>query len=76
SFHNAEELALAEQMGVEFDTLSPVQATLTHPDAQPQGWEQATQLIAGINKPVFLLGGVGPTEPRQPSESGAQRVAG
>jgi 8-oxo-dGTP diphosphatase len=78
SCHNAEELALAEQMGVDFVTLSPVQATQTHPDALPMGWEQATQLIAGFSKPVFLLGGVGVgVDDRQRAwESGAQGVAG
>ncbi|WP_122240295.1 Nudix family hydrolase, partial [Pseudomonas syringae] len=76
SCHSAEELALAEQMGVDFVTLSPVQPTLTHPDAQPLGWEQAAQLIAGFNKPVFLLGGVGPAQCQQAWESGAQGVAG
>ncbi|WP_439852570.1 Nudix family hydrolase [Pseudomonas syringae] len=76
SCHNAEELALAEQMGVDFVTLSPVQPTLTHPDAQPLGWEQATQLIAGFNRPVFLLGGVGPAERQKAWEGGAQGVAG
>ncbi|POD55047.1 Nudix family hydrolase [Pseudomonas syringae] len=76
SCHNAEELALAEQMGVDFVTLSPVQPTLTHPDAQPLGWQQATQLIADFNRPVFLLGGVGPAERQQAWESGAQGVAG
>ncbi len=63
-------------MGVDFVTLSPVQPTLTHPDAQPLGWQHATQLIAGFNKPVFLLGGVGPAELQQAWESGAQGVAG
>ncbi|GAB7533485.1 Nudix family hydrolase [Pseudomonas sp. 3A(2025)] len=76
SCHNAEELALAEQMGVDFVTLSPVQPTQTHPDAQPLGWEQATQLIAGCKKPVFLLGGVGPDHRQQAWDSGAQGIAG
>ncbi|KOP52291.1 hypothetical protein OX90_24550 [Pseudomonas coronafaciens pv. porri] len=76
SCHDAEELALAEQMGVDFVTLSPVQPTLTHPGAQPLGWDQAARLIAGFNKPVFLLGGVGPAELKQAWESGAQGVAG
>lgn len=76
SCHNAEELALAEQMGVDFVTLSPVQATQTHPDALPMGWEQATQLIAGFSKPVFLLGGVGVDDRQRAWESGAQGVAG
>ncbi|WP_095147994.1 Nudix family hydrolase [Pseudomonas sp. Irchel s3a18] len=76
SCHNAEELSLAEQMGVDFVTLSPVQPTQTHPDAVPLGWEQASQLIAGFSKPVFLLGGVGPAERQKAWETGAQGVAG
>jgi 8-oxo-dGTP diphosphatase len=76
SCHNVEELALAEQMGVDFVTLSPVQPTLTHPDAQPLGWEQASTLIEGFSKPVFLLGGVGPAEREKAWGVGAQGVAG
>ncbi|ATR84645.1 Nudix family hydrolase [Pseudomonas defluvii] len=76
SCHNAEELALAEQMGVDFVTLSPVQATQSHPDTAPLGWEQASQLIEGFNRPVFLLGGVGDAERERAWQSGAQGVAG
>jgi len=76
SCHDAEELSLAEQMGVDFVTLSPVQPTLTHPDAQPLGWEKASQLIAGFSKPVFLLGGVGSDDRQRAWETGAQGVAG
>ncbi len=76
SCHNAEELALAEQMGVDFVTLSPVLPTQTHPDAQPLGWEQVQQLIAGFSKPVFLLGGLGPDDRQQAWAIGAQGVAG
>ncbi|QXI29923.1 Nudix family hydrolase [Pseudomonas vanderleydeniana] len=76
SCHDAEELALAEQMGVDFVTLSPVQPTQTHPDAQPLGWEQAGQLITGFNRPVYLLGGVGPADVSRAWDTGAQGVAG
>jgi 8-oxo-dGTP diphosphatase len=76
SCHNAEELALAELMGVDFVTLSPVQPTQTHPGAQPLGWEPAAELIAGFSKPVYLLGGVGPDHRQQAWEVGAQGVAG
>lgn len=76
SCHSAEELTLAEQMGVDFVTLSPVQATQTHPEAQPLGWDAAQALIDGFNKPVFLLGGVGPNEREQAWGIGAQGVAG
>ncbi|MHC6224169.1 Nudix family hydrolase [Pseudomonas sp. X10] len=76
SCHNAEELALAEQMGVDFVTLSPVQPTQTHPEATPLGWEQAAQLIEGFTLPVFLLGGVGANERERAWQVGAQGVAG
>jgi len=76
SCHNAEELELAELMGVDFVTLSPVQKTQTHPDAQPLGWEQASELIQGFSKPVFLLGGVGPNDRQRAWDIGAQGVAG
>ncbi|AIR89626.1 Nudix family hydrolase [Pseudomonas cremoricolorata] len=76
SCHDAEELALAQQMGVDFVTLSPVQPTQTHPNAQPLGWEQAQRLIAGFNLPVFLLGGVGPDDRSRAWQVGAQGVAG
>lgn len=76
SCHNAEELELARQMGVDFVTLSPVQATQTHPDAQPLGWDTAERLIAGFNHPVFLLGGVGQADQQRAQALGAQGVAG
>jgi len=76
SCHNAEELALAEQMDVDFVTLSPVLPTETHPGMEPLGWEQAQQLIAGFNKRVFLLGGLGPDDRQQAWGVGAQGVAG
>ncbi len=77
SCHNAEELALAEQMGVDFVTLSPVQPTQTHPNALPLGWEQASTLIEGFSKPVFfLLGGVGPAERQKAWEAGGAGCGG
>ena len=76
SCHNAEELALAEQMGVDFVTLSPVQPTQTHPDASPLGWAEAERCIAGFDRPVFLLGGVGPDDRERAWQVGAQGVAG
>jgi 8-oxo-dGTP diphosphatase len=76
SCHDAEEIALARQMDVDFITLSPVQPTQTHPDAQPLGWDRAGELIVGFNRPVFLLGGVGPSDASRAHELGAQGVAG
>ena len=76
SCHTAEELALATQLGVDFVTLSPLQATRTHPDAAALGWERAGQLLRGFNQPAYLLGGVGPQHLQQAWRTGAQGVAG
>ncbi|MBX9753577.1 MAG: Nudix family hydrolase [Pseudomonadaceae bacterium] len=76
SCHNAEELALAAQMGVDFVTLSPLQPTLTHPDAAPLGWDLARELIGACNLPVFLLGGLSPQDSERAWQIGAQGVAG
>jgi 8-oxo-dGTP diphosphatase len=76
SCHSADELALATQMGVDFVTLSPVQPTQTHPEAEPLGWAQVGELLQGFNKPAYLLGGVGPAELERAWQAGAQGVAG
>lgn len=76
SCHSVEELELATEMGVDFVTLSPVQATQTHPDTQPLGWENAQDMIRRFNKPVYLLGGVGPDDTDRAWQIGAQGVAG
>ena len=76
SCHSADELALAAQMGVDFITLSPVQATQTHPEAQPLGWAQVAELLQGFNQPAYLLGGVTPANVEQAWQVGAQGVAG
>lgn len=76
SCHCAEELALAAAMDVDFVTLSPVQATQTHPEATPLGWDVAGELLRGCNLPAFLLGGVGPDERQRAWQAGAQGVAG
>ncbi|MET1080053.1 MAG: Nudix family hydrolase [Pseudomonas sp.] len=76
SCHDAEELALAQQMGVDFVTLSPVQATESHPQAEPLGWDATQALIAGFNRPVYLLGGLGAGDCQRAWHAGAQGVAG
>ena len=76
SCHSADELALAREMGVDFVTLSPVQPTLSHPEAAPLGWEQATRLIEDCPYPVYLLGGLLPEQLERARHAGAQGLAG
>ena len=75
SCHSAEELALAERMGVDFVTLSPVQATRSHPEAAPLGWAAAAELLDGFGRPAYLLGGLTADDLPQARASGAQGIA-
>jgi 8-oxo-dGTP diphosphatase len=76
SCHDAEELELAAGLGADFATLSPVNATTSHPDAEPLGWERFTRLIEDARLPVYALGGVGPGDLDRARAAGAQGVAG
>ena len=76
SCHDAEELVMAAELGVDFVTLSPVNPTASHPDALPLGWERARELIDSVSMPVYLLGGMSAEELPQAFEVGAQGVAG
>ena len=76
SCHNAEELKMAAELGVDFVTLSPINSTASHPDVQPLGWERVRELIDSVNMPVYLLGGLSANELPEAFEAGAQGVAG
>lgn len=75
SCHDAEELALAQQMGVDFVTLSPVMPTTSHPGTPTLGWVKAQQLLADCNLPAYLLGGLGEDDLSGAWQAGAQGVA-
>lgn len=76
SCHDAASLCRAEAIGCDFATLSPVQATTTHPQVQPLGWARFAELRAVTTLPVYALGGVGPGDLPAARAAGAQGVAG
>lgn len=76
SCHSAQELQLAERLGVDFATLSPVQATASHPHQPPQGWQQFEAWVKTAKIPVFALGGVTAEDVERAVRHGAQGVAG
>ena len=75
SCHDAEELAMATALGVDFVTLSPVLPTPTHPEAAPLGWLRVAELLQGFNHPAFVLGGMTPAHLSTARQAGAQGVA-
>ncbi len=58
SCHNANELAHAQKLGVDFVVLSPVKATKSHADAMPLGWQKFAELAENIELPIYALGGM------------------
>ncbi|MET4676724.1 MULTISPECIES: Nudix family hydrolase [unclassified Luteibacter] len=76
SCHDTDELALASRLGCDFATLSPVQPTRSHPDAEPMGWPRFARLAEAASLPVYALGGLGPDDVAEARLHAAQGVAG
>ena len=75
SCHSVDELKQAEKLGVDFVFLSPVKQTTSHPDADTIGWQQFSEYVQQINKPVYALGGLGRSDICDARMHGAQGVA-
>lgn len=75
SCHNAEELARAASLGLDFVLLSPVMRTLSHPDAVPLGWVQFSHLLNEYPLPVYALGGLRPADMGTAWAHGAHGIA-
>ena len=75
SCHNAKEIRQAGLLGLDFALLSPVQATATHPEAKPLGWQQFASLVADATLPIYALGGVSRADTQQAWRFGGQGIA-
>ena len=76
SCHDARELALARDKGVDFALLSPVLPTASHPDVEVLGWKRFSELVDGLPLPVYALGGMQPSLLARSWQAGAQGIAG
>jgi 8-oxo-dGTP diphosphatase len=76
STHSLDEALKAQEMGADFVVISPVQATQTHPDTVPIGWEAAQEVVNKLNIPVYFLGGMTLNDLDKTLEIGAQGIAG
>lgn len=75
SCHNAEELARAVALNVDYCLLGPVKATRTHPGAPSMGWESFAKLIVDFPMPVYALGGMGQQDKAAAWAAGAHGIA-
>ena len=75
SCHNSDELAQAVKLGFDYVLLSPVQATRSHADTEPLGWDNFSDLIAGYTLPVYALGGMKAADLHNARLHGAHGIA-
>jgi len=75
SCHDANELAQARRIGVDFAVVSPVLPTPSHPGAACLGWDSLRQLSSGANMPVYALGGMRVEDIALAHRNGAQGIA-
>jgi 8-oxo-dGTP diphosphatase len=76
STHNLTEALKAVELNIDFIVISPVQATKTHPEAHPLGWQAAKDVVDKVNTPVYFLGGMGVKDLEKTIKFGAQGIAG
>jgi len=75
SCHNENELQLAKQLGANYALLSPVKATMSHPEALSLGYERFSELVEQAPLPVYALGGLTEDDLPIAIKYGAQGVA-
>lgn len=76
SCHDANELAQAFALGLDFVTLSPVCATASHSGAPVLGWDRFAELAAAAGLPVYALGGMKIQDEAFALAQGAVGIAG
>lgn len=76
SCHNLADIQKAEDLGVDFITLSPYRKTLSHPEAAPITAVDFTAWLKAAKVPVYALGGVTAADEPHLIAMGAQGVAG
>lgn len=76
SCHSPTDIQQAQAIGADFVVLSPVSSTLSHPQADPLGWQTFAAWVAVAQIPVYALGGMTWSDLPQAWRSGAQGIAG
>lgn len=75
SCHGLKDIERANQLGLDFIVISPVQHTTSHPEQKSLGWEQFKLLTDMAEMPVFALGGMSKNDIVQAQNNGAQGIS-
>lgn len=75
SCHNAQELAQAAKLDLDYALLAPVQPTLTHPGMPPLGWGDFAALARKQPMPIYALGGMARADLPVAWQHGAHGIA-
>jgi 8-oxo-dGTP diphosphatase len=75
SCHNAAELAQAARLELDYALLAPVQATRTHPETPPLGWNAFADLACDQPLPIYALGGLASQDLHTAWAAGAHGIA-
>jgi 8-oxo-dGTP diphosphatase len=75
SCHTREEMARAADLEVDFALLGPVNATPTHADASPLGWQGFSTAVTGARVPVYAIGGLKASDLATAIDHGAHGIA-
>ena len=76
STHNLTEVKHAENMSLDYLSLSPINETPSHPNTKTLGWNKASEIIGQSKIPIYLLGGMDKNSMNQALNIGAQGIAG
>jgi 8-oxo-dGTP diphosphatase len=75
SCHDERELDHAAELGVDYVVVGPVNATPSHPQAAPIGWERLETLIRDRPMPAYAIGGLTRADLHEARRRGAHGVA-
>lgn len=75
SCHSARELRSALEFSPDYVCIGPVQASATHPDTPPLGWQVFAELAAASSVPVYAIGGLDLKDLQTARSHGAHGIA-
>lgn len=76
SCHNAREIEVAQALNADAAVAGPVAWTASHPGQTGIGWDSFKALADALSRPLYAIGGVGPSDCSDAWQHGAQGVAG